>query len=173
MTVTPHRTGLSIATAVVLMGASAVFAAVEFAALAKPTHYSQRMAAATAQTESLRRQMGAATTGGRYGWDAICRQPVERAVLQARQDLNHQAELAKLGLNALEVGPDYQSALGQSLAPLRVRFEARGGYDGALALLAALAQSRPTLFIDSLDLSSQTSSVTLKLSGRVYCSAGT
>ncbi len=44
-------------------------------------------------------------------------------------------------------------------------------YDVELGFLSRLAQSEPEVFADSLDLTSRTSAVALKLSGRVECQA--
>jgi hypothetical protein len=173
MTRAPHKLGFSVAVAAMVGLMVAVVTSAELAALARPSGYEVRIAAATQNAERLRRLLAGDPTTGPFGWDAICRQTPDREVQQLRKDIAVQADAAKLTVGGLEVGPDYQEALGDTLSPLRVRLEAQGPYQGAVSLLAVLAQSRPTLFVDSVDLTSRTSSVTLKLSGRVYCSAGT
>jgi hypothetical protein len=164
--------GISIAVTVLLGLSAGAFAVAELSAMAKPRDYDARVAAADEKAHRLQRVLRANAPNGPFGWDAICRQPPAREVQQLRKDITAQAEAAKLTLASLEVGPDYQASLGETLSPLRVRLEAEGGYEGALGLLAGLAEAKPSLFIDTLDLSSRTSSVSLKLSGRVYCSAG-
>ncbi len=101
---------------------------------------------------------------------AVCRQSPAAAAAALQQRLQSGASANGLTVASLVVVPGAgDEALG-GLTPITFTIEANGRYDAAVLLVAGLAKAQPEIFIDQADLKSQTSSVTLKLSGRLYCS---
>jgi hypothetical protein len=103
--------------------------------------------------------------------EAVCTGPPDRQIERVRAFVTSTAQAQKLDLKRLQIGIELGSHLNETLTPVRVRFQAEGGYEGALGMLDALSRMRPILFADSVDLRSKTSSVVFDISGRMFCSA--
>jgi hypothetical protein len=134
-----------------------------------PGGFSGRLAEVDQQTADAERILVRSGTGSPYQVGAVCND-YAAATAQLRQQLQTQAASAGLTLtnfSAVPGAPD--EALG-GLRPQSLIVEASGRYDAVVGLLGALAKSQPQIFVDTLDLKSQTSSVALKLSGRFFCS---
>lgn len=72
-------------------------------------------------------------------------------------------------IEALDVSDDGPT---DGIHPLRaytLTLKASGGYEQAVGALNILAQYQPTVFLDSMHLRNQTSSVDLNVEGRLYC----
>jgi len=165
--------GLSIALAA---GMAVLFAAsigLSLAALAKPSETDARISVRQQKIRALEQVFQARTSPRLYPADAICRQRPDQAAAQLRTLITGQAQAAKLAVTAVEIGSDPQAPLGETLAPLRIQLTTQGAYDATLSLMATMARYRPMIFVDAVDLSSKTSSVSLKFSGHLYCAAET
>lgn len=173
MSSAPQRTALSIASAAALATACAVAMSLLLTGLSSPPDFQQHIAALEQKIAGARQVLRPHLEGSGYGADAVCKKALGQEVQLLRKDVVAQADAAKLMVSGLDIAPDNQTSLGETLAPLRLKLQAEGSYEGALSLMAGLARERPMIFVDTVDLGSKTSSVTLKLSGRVYCSAGT
>ena len=161
-----HGTGLAVAAAMI-GGAVAVVAATGLAALARPADRAERLAQVERKLERLETlQRGAAGEGPTYPRGAICREGVGRGVGLVEQKVRAQLGQARLTTIAF----DPSTPVGDSLMAVGFRFETEGSYEDAMTLLRGLDAARPTLFVDSVDLVSKTSTVSLRLSGRFYCS---
>ena len=145
-----------------------MLAATGLSALAKPSHYADRRAALERQVEQIERLQNTPRSGATYPKGAVCRGGLDQGAKQVEQALRAAAGPDVTVSNL--VIEDLPQADSPGLRAARVRFEAVGGYDQALALLTALQPLRPVIFADSVDLTSKTSSIALNFSGRFYCS---
>jgi type II secretion system (T2SS) protein M len=160
-----HGTGLAVAAAMI-GGAVAVVAATGLAALARPADRAERLAQVERKLDRLETLQRAAGEGPIYPRGAICREGVGRGVGLVEQKVRAQLGQARLATIAFEPS----TPVGDSLMAVGFRFETEGSYEDAMTLLRGLDAARPTLFVDSVDLVSKTSTVSLRLSGRFYCS---
>ncbi len=82
--------------------------------------------------------------------------------------------IGQSGLGSAEISNlDAQSREpGANVYPVTFTVTATGRYDLVQAFLGVLAQARPQIFADTLDLTPQTSVVSMKFTGRVVCRAG-
>ncbi len=71
---------------------------------------------------------------------------------------------------SVTVSPPDSVAVTSRLSPVLFELDARGGYDQVISLLRQLAEAQPQIFADTLDLKSETSTVSVKLTGRILCS---
>jgi hypothetical protein len=144
-----------------------MFAALSFAA--RPDHFGERLIALDSQATQAHALAGPAD-GGVYAKGAICRVAAADGAAQLQQVLARDANLAKTTLANVTVSPAPPTGARARLVPVQVQFEASGQYDGLLLFMNLLAQSRPQLFVDTIDLTPQLSVVSLKLKGRMFCS---
>lgn len=120
----------------------------------------ERRADQTAQLLRPRREVGLAP-------DAVCTGDIGRQVATLRSAVSKLGAEQDLELSSLDIAPEAPGRSG--LTPVRIRFEASGGYEAALTLLDRMGRIQPQVFADTVDLVSQTSSVDLSFSGRVFC----
>jgi hypothetical protein len=154
-----------------IAAAAAVVAGLLLVGIGTPSGFQRRLAALDQRTEQLRRWTSVRPSAAHYPQGAVCAMGVAKAEDLLRAGISNQAQAGRLTMSALDVGVDRDAPLGQTLAPLRVRFQVQGSYQGLVELMDRLSQTRPLLFVDNLDLISNTTSVTMKFSGRAYCSA--
>ncbi len=100
----------------------------------------------------------------------ICRAAPSMAGDLVRAELGKAARQAGLSAPAITITPSGLDLASQTY-PVMFTLEVTDRYDVELGFLSRLAQSEPEVFADSLDLTSRTSAVALKLSGRVECQA--
>lgn len=161
-----HGPGLAVAAAVA-GGAMAIVAATGLSALARPAQRAERLAQVEAKLDRLETlQRGAGGEEPPYPRGAICREGVGRGAGLVEQKVRAQLGQARLAAIAFEPSVP----VGDSLMAVSFRFETEGPYEDAMVLLRGLDAARPTLFVDSVDLASKTSVVSLRFSGRFYCS---
>lgn len=153
--------------AAMIGGALAVAAAAGLSALARPADRAARLASVERKLDRLEAlQRGGARGGPVYPRGAICREGVgPGAELVARKV---RAELGQATLRTIVFEPS--KPVGESLMVVNFRFETLSSYEDATALLRGLNGVRPTLFVDTVDLISKTSAVSLQFSGHFYCS---
>ena len=139
-------------------------------ALAKPNRLDARLLTASRNADLATRLLGQDRATAQLGGNSTCAAdlPVEAARL--RRELTAMTAALQLQHATVEVSPEPTGRAGV-LAPLRIRLSASGSYDAALGTLGRLTAARPVVFIDTVDLTSKTSFVTLAISGRVFCSA--
>lgn len=144
----------------------ALAAGVALTVLGRPAHLEDRLGAIeqradqTAQLLRPRQDLGAAP-------EAVCSGDLVRQVAVLRTAVSDLGREQDLELSGLDIAPEAPGRSG--LTPVRIRFEASGGYEAALTLLDRLGRIQPQVFADTVDLVSQTSSVDLTFSGRVFC----
>lgn len=149
---------------------SALVGSAGLAILAAPPDFDERMDALEMRKREVQRsftRLGAAPADADR---VLCRQTTAQLSQELRAALTTHATQAGLSLSGVEIGPD-GSVLGETLVPVRVRFEVEGAYDGVIGSLDLLGQLRPSIFVDTVDLTSKSTGVTLSLTGRVFCVA--
>lgn len=156
------------AVAATLAGAlAAVLAAAGLAALARPADRAARMAALEIKLDRLHR-LDRPPVGGRvHPKGAVCRDGATRGAAMVEQKLRAGLGQAKLVRISFEPQVAISGAVPSAVA---LRFETEGSYEDATALLSALDTVRPAIFVDTVDLETRTSAVSLHFSGRFYCS---
>lgn len=133
-----------------------------------PKDFASRVAALSTQVDRIERAEGSSRPPYRPG--AVCDLPAAEEAKGLQAALGTSSAGLGLQLVSSEVTPEpTESSGGAGLIPVAVRFTAVGPYDGALRLLDQLSRGRPELFADTMDLTSNMSSVELKFAGRVYC----
>lgn len=161
---TPREMGLAAGLAL----SSALLMSMLLAAIASPKALTSRVATLQAQADEAGRLLQRSRAPAGYALDAVCAKSVDRQARDLRDALQGYAGALQLNMTGVEIEPLVTRG---ALAPIRLRFQASGSYEAAVRLLGALADQRPLIFADSVDLTSRTSSVTLVFTGRAYCSA--
>lgn len=145
-----------------VVGAAAM--AATLVAVARPSRFDARLAAVEAGLDAAARRIGPRGAGLSPG--DVCRLAPAAAVAKVRADLTAAASAGRLAVEEASVAPLAGTG---GLTPYEVRLVAKGPYEGVAATLAALTVARPAVFVETADLSSNVSSVTLQLKGRVFC----
>jgi hypothetical protein len=105
---------------------------------------------------------------GGYGPGAVCAGLEDQNIAQLKTLVTSLAAARKVSLSSLVVSPEEADGAG-GLTPVRLNLEAAGSYEAAVGWLDDLAQAKPQIFVDDLDIASQNFNVSVTLSGRVYC----
>lgn len=138
--------------------------------VARPSHYSARLAEITRQIHVAEAQLQSSGDPRAYSPKAVCRGDAGAASAVFKQQLQSAAAATSVTLvNAQAVAGASDEANG-GLTPIAVQLDGNGRYDSVVLMLGSLAKLQPQLFVDNVDLKSQTSSVNIKLTGRIYCS---
>lgn len=166
MTVRPSTKAMDAALAAGLGLACALILGVTLAAVAAPADFAARVAKVDADVELTQRLLRA-PRGAAVSPEALCRRDPSEQAGRMRAELETFAAQANLTLSGLRITPD-DSRAGR-LVPVQVRFEARGSYEAVLLILDRLARQQPQVFAETVDLTSQTTSVALVFKGRLYC----
>jgi hypothetical protein len=153
-----------------IVAAAAVVTGLVLTGLASPPDFARRVAALDGRADQIRRWTSVRPGASQYPQGAICNIGLGKAQDLLRADIGGQAQASGLALSTLEVGADRDAPLGQTLVPIRVRFQVQGAYAAVIGLMDRLSRTRPLLFADAVDLTSNTTSVTMKFSGRAFCS---
>ncbi len=139
-------------------------------ALARPANAPARIATIAQQTdesEQIRSRLksppayprGAVCDGGGEAGLSVIRQEV--AALAAR---NHEITVDISGAPA---APDEANG---GLQPVNLSIDGSGASTSVFSFLQSLSTATPYVFVDKLDLKSVEGKVTLKLTGRIFCS---
>lgn len=147
---------------------SALVMSMLLAAIASPKALTARVSALQGQSDEAARLLQRSRAPAGYPLDAVCSKSVDRQARDLRDALQGYAGALQLSVTGVEIEPVVARS---GLAPIRLRFQASGSYESAVRLLGALADQRPLIFADSVDMTSRTTSVTLVFTGRAYCSA--
>ena len=158
-----------VATAFTVAAGVAVALWLIFATIAHPSRVSARMADLDRRLDEADRLAATATGPLTQPPGAICHQEADSAVAALKQRLQANASANGLTLSNLAVSPGAGDEALAGLTPITFSLEANGRYDAVVTMIAGLGKAEPELFVDQADLKSQTSSVDLKFSGRLYC----
>lgn len=152
-----------------LAGGVAIIFALSLAAITSPARLEPRLGDLEAGAQKLGRVDRHDRGLAQYPTDAVCSRGTAAQGNELRSSLKALVAAQSLALDNLSVGPDDQTPLSETLSAIRVRIQVSGSYEGAVAMLQSLSQMRPTVFVETFDLTSKTTSVSLSLSGRVFC----
>ena len=139
-------------------------------ALSTPQHFGSRLADAEARitrAQSLANQPHDASVYLRH---ALCRGSPDQVADMVRMEVARAAEQARVTAPQVVVTPVDAQGGEAGAYPVMFTVETMDRYDLVLAFLGRLSQAEPQVFADTLDLTSKTSAVSLKLTGRVLCS---
>jgi len=164
---TPSALAIALGVFVVLVLAWSAWGALSW--LATPVALKTRLAGideAVRQVATIGRQAG---DPGRYADHALCEAPLLEAAQTLQGQLVNVAAAARLTASSVTVIPPDPNGDSARPTPVSFKLEASGGYEAVLGLIRSLGQNEPEVFADTLDLTSQTSSVSIKLTGRVLC----
>lgn len=157
------------ALAVVVAAGVAVAAALGLGALSRPSDLDGRLAAVRQDAEDaqqlFRRRSASAAPA-----DAICRGAPATGAAKLKDALAAASSASGVTKPLIEVRPGPPGPSENKLSGLTLHIEAEGGYEAALDLLARLSDIRPVVFVDTVDIRSSNSFVTIAISGRAYCS---
>jgi len=156
--------------AVAVTGGALVCYGLLLSVIATPPHFKTRLAAVNAeltQADAARRAPG---DGSAYPLNATCNGEPEAIEGLLRQQIAAAAASAGVDLTIAEVGSPGEPERDQRLFVHTVGFDASGPYSNVLGFANKLGQIRPALFIDTVGLDQDATSVKLKFSGRVLCS---
>ena len=148
--------GVSLATVVIL------------ATVAKPDQFDARKASVEASAEAAARSIGRRPPPA-LSPGAVCEDTATDAA-RLQGAILRVAQASQLADLEVSVTPLTSEPTAPRLRALTVTLEATGGYDSALMAVRDLTSIRPLLYLDSVDLASRTSSVSLSVSGRAFCS---
>jgi hypothetical protein len=146
----------------------AVLTGVLVTVMSKPSGFEDRLAVLQTRTELAERMTQRNMAGVAEPLGACANGPSGQ--LQALKD-QITAESTRLSLQPSAVETRIADLTERGVTPIGVKFEVSGSYQSALSLLSALSARRPMMFVDSVDLVSRTSNVTLSVQGRVFCVA--
>lgn len=146
---------------------AAVVMGVTVASLSTPKAFEPRTSKLEQGTDEVRGLLRMRAASG-LETGVICAGDPAAAARRLREAIGQDAGLLRLTLTSLDVS--VEGAEGAGLSTLRIRLDASGGYDAALGLLERIDGHNPQVFADTVDLVSKTSSVTIRFSGRAFCS---
>jgi hypothetical protein len=161
------RTSIFVTSVALLVG---VIFYISLTLASRPPGLAESVAKITRQVDEIER-LGARFKGfSPYPADAVCETSASSATGAFRQRLQTAASNVGVNLANVAAAPGEPDEASGGLQPIAVRFEASGQYAAVVGLLQTLAKFRPSLFVDSVDLKSETTSVSLQFSGHLFCS---
>jgi hypothetical protein len=135
--------------------------------ITRPSAYGARLAAVERTADRIESLLRAPGDPASFHASALCHDTGARAADLYNATLQNAAASAGVTLASANIVPGTPDASGVST--VAVQFDATGPYSGALGLMGRLAAADPELFLETVDLKSQVSSVELRLQGRFYC----
>ena len=163
----PLETSTALAMAGVAL-ASAVLTGALVTVLSKPADFEDRMAVLTARTD-LAEHMTQRNLGGAAEPLGACASGPSGQMQALKDEIV--ADATRLSLRAAPIEARLADLSARGVTPVGLKVEVSGSYQGAMSLLDALSARRPMVFVDTIDLVSKTSNVTLTIQGRVFCVA--
>jgi hypothetical protein len=152
----------AIVAAVCALGASAVLRAI-----ATPQDYQARGQALENQTRRIEALAKAPGNDAAFPKGAVCDSIESQAPIQLRDALEQAASAQSLRRVQISLGEATEA--GGKLAPIPLRLEAEGSYEGVLNWLDQARRLTPTIFVDTTDLSAAGPDTHLTMVGRVFC----
>ena len=134
--------------------------------LSRPTDAKARFAALEAQSKSIRSAADARGDLSAFPPGAVCAGQIDDAL---RNQLTNALINSGLKVEALDIADAGQAGDRFPLRAYKLTLKGSGSYDEAMRGLQALRRYQPRLFLDTLSLRNQTSSVDLDVEGRLFC----
>jgi len=155
---------------VVATGAAVAVAAVAFwglSLIAAPSSAGGRLNAATLRIAAMETAMASSGAVSPYPAGAVCPSKTEGDRLVQRR-VGEAAAAAGISLTDVTVAQGSGNEA-SGLTPISISFSARAQYDVLLKFLGALGESQPEIFVDTADITPDTSVASLQFSGRALC----
>lgn len=138
-------------------------------ALAAPAAFEARRAELEATVARLEQAAAGVRRSSVHGGDGACPGLDDGDVGTLKQGVATLAAQSGVTLTDLVAAPPSDLAGHGRLAPVALRLQAIGPYETIREFLERLAEAKPELFVDALDLTSAAPDVKLKLTGKVFC----
>lgn len=163
---TPDPVLIAMTTVLGVAAALGGFAALS--ALSTPSRLRGRVEALEASIERTQGILSRPRDPAHYLSAPLCHARAAEAGNIVRQEISAAAKASGLAAPTVTMSPNVEDLASQTF-PVMFTVDVTDRYDLVLGFLGRLAQSEPEVFADSLDLTSKTSAVSLKLTGRVEC----
>lgn len=148
------------------VAAGLLVVAVALLFLSRPSGSHQRLAALEQQAAVIAAANKAEGDLGVYPLGSVCTNTLDDAF---KNQLTSALMNTGLTVTALDISPSGKTGEGHPLMGYSLTLKASGTYEQAINSLEVMAHYRPRLFLDTMSLRNQTSSVDLDLEGRLYC----
>jgi hypothetical protein len=162
----PRRSPLAYSVAIGVALISTILTFDALAGLAEPTKLDPRWADAQRDLKILRHAERKSTSGDTLAAGTLCRSDPAIAAESLRSRLT---ALAPLQIKSVFVAVEPASPNAPDFTPVVFRLEAKGAYADVTHTLGDLARSRPVIFADTVDITSEGPFTALKLKGKVLC----
>jgi hypothetical protein len=164
MKLQPRLTPLEMTGCIAVATVTALVLILILQAISRPSEFETRVSNMGRDLDQNNRLRGQRPGAPRY---VACAHS-EIAAAQVRSNLLSLAARNQLSSPAIKV--EARDSSDPRLEVLQIRLEAVGDYASVIKTIGSLEEAIPTLFIDTVDLRSQTASVSLRLTGQTYCS---
>ncbi|HWU49140.1 MAG TPA: hypothetical protein VN042_04640 [Asticcacaulis sp.] len=134
--------------------------------LSRPTDARARLAALETQSKSIRSATDARGDLNAYPAGSVCAGQIDEAL---RNQLTNALMNSGLKVEALDIADAGQAGDRFPLRAYKLSLKGSGSYEEAMRSLQVLRRYQPRLFLDTLSLRNQTSSVDLDVEGRLFC----
>ncbi|MGN6424371.1 MAG: GspMb/PilO family protein [Asticcacaulis sp.] len=134
--------------------------------LSRPTDAKARLVALEAQSKSIRSATDARGDLTSFPAGSVCAGQVDDAL---RNQLTNALMNSGLKVEALDIADAGQAGDRFPLRAYKLTLKGSGSYEEAMRGLQALKRYQPRLFLDTLSLRNETSSVDLDVEGRLFC----
>lgn len=159
-------------TASILLGLIAATGAYAgLAAYGQPENFNNRVANLEDRVTEIRRLSRAPAAARAYRAGALCVGADPEALSAISSDLQSRASGLGLTLVSLALTPATPRQGGVDRVDLQV--EVTGPYPAVTGMLGSFAAQTPRMFVDRLDLTDRTTTVSLRFTGHFYCSTAT
>ena len=138
--------------------------------IARPAGLERRLAVVAQQADDADRLKARSGGPSPYSVGAVCEGGADAGAAALRQRINLTASKTGVVIEDVSANPQTPDDANRGLQPVTVTIKASGQYAAVVGLLQTLAKSTPSVFVDTLDLKSGVGAVSLKLSGRLFCS---
>lgn len=155
--------------AVTLAAAVGVAFIIGLTALATPKGFKVHVADLKSRADDIEARLSSRGQPFAYPANALCVGPPPGGALALRDRLGAAASGTAVSLTNVAAAAGAPDDTNEDLTPVKLTFNAMGSYQGVLSLLDRLSTSTPEIFVDSADLKSTTSAVSLSFQGRIYC----
>ena len=134
--------------------------------LSRPSGSHQRLAALEQQATIIATANKAGGDLGVYPLGSVCSGTLDDAF---KNQLSSALINTGLTVTAMDVSPAGKTGEDHPLMGYTLTLKASGTYEQAVNSLEVMAHYRPRLFLDTMSLRNQTSSVDLDVEGRLFC----
>lgn len=148
------------------VAAGLLVVAVVLILLSRPSSSHQRLADLDKKVAAITAANKAEGDLGVYPLGSVCTGTLDDGF---KNQLSSALMNTGLTVTALDVSPSGRTGEGHPLMGYALMLKASGTYEQAINSLEVMAHYRPRLFLDTMSLRNQTSSVDLDVEGRLYC----